>query len=478
MSHWIQAHGQDGGAREHAKTARVDDLRSLREEIGQLDRAVLEALNQRLELVRRVNEHKREAGTPLIDAEREAELLQELSAANAGPLSERAVQSLFAAVLDVMKQELRGEQRAAAPGGVRQAPPAVASLAIVGTGLLGTSVALAAKRAGVGRVTGWDADEETLREAAGARALDEAAGSLAEAVAGVELVVVAVPVGVLTGTMRDVLAAAPAETTVTDVGSTKRGLASGVDDERLVPGHPLAGGASGGPARAAADLFDGATWFLTPLPASGAARVELVERFVGSLGAHAIKLDADTHDRMLALTSHLPHALANLLMRRVGAAGDEALGYAGASLREMTRVAGANPVMWADIFVENGDLIADTLAAHRDEIGDVEQALRGGDREFFERWIEQAAAVRSRMLEYAYRTEARMLNRIRVRVPDQPGVLARITQTLGAAGINIEDFELRHVSPEYGGVLVILVSGAENAELARALLRREGYSAA
>ena len=81
------------------------------------------------------------------------------------------------------------------------------------------------------------------------------------------------------------------------------------------------------------------------------------------------------------------------------------------------------------------------------------------------------------MLEYAYRTEARMLNRIRVRVPDKPGVLARITQTLGAAGINIEDFELRHVSPEYGGVLVILVSGADNAELARTLLRREGYSA-
>jgi hypothetical protein len=82
------------------------------------------------------------------------------------------------------------------------------------------------------------------------------------------------------------------------------------------------------------------------------------------------------------------------------------------------------------------------------------------------------------MLEYAYRTEARMLSRIRVRIPDKPGVLARITQTLGAAGINIEDFELRHVSPEYGGVLVILVAGNDSAELARALLRRDGYSAA
>ena len=144
----------------------------------------------------------------------------------------------------------------------------------------------------------------------------------------------------------------------------------------------------------------------------------------------------------------------------------------------MTRVAGANPVVWADVFVENGDLIADAIAAHRDALDDVERGLREGDRAFFERWIAQAAEARSRMLEYAYRTEARMLNRIRIRVPDKPGVLARITQTLGAAGINIEDFELHHVSPDYGGVLVILVTGADNAELARTLLRREGYSAA
>ena len=455
----------------------MDDLNQLREEIGALDRTVLETLNRRLELVRRVTRHKQATGTPLIDAEREADLLRELAEANAGPLSERAVQGVFAAVLDVMKQEVRGDARAAEPPAqVRKA--AVGSLAIVGTGLLGASVALAAKRAGVAQVTGWDADQETLQEAAGAKALDASAGSLAEAVAGVELVVVAVPVGVLVATTREVLASAAPDATVTDVGSTKRGLAHDIDDARLVPGHPLAGGATGGPARAAADLFDGATWFLTPVASTDASRVELVEQFVASLGARTIKLDADTHDRLLALTSHLPHALANLLMQSVAQAGDEALGYAGASLREMTRVAGANPAVWADIFVENGDLIADALAAHGEAIGEVERALRERDRAFFERWIAEAAQTRSRMLEYAYRTEARMLNRIRVRIPDQPGVLARITQTLGAAGINIEDFELRHVSPEYGAVLVILISGGDNAELARTLLRREGYSAA
>jgi prephenate dehydrogenase len=460
-----------------AKLACMDELDRLREEIGALDRAVLETLNRRLELVYRVNRHKQETGTPLIDAQREAELLAELVRANAGPLSERSVQGVFAAVLDVMKQEVKGATRPAEPP-ARPPEAAVGSLVIVGTGLLGASVALAAKRAGVARVTGWDADPETLRAAVAAKALDASAGSLHEAVAGAELVVVAVPVGVLVATTREVLASVSADATVTDVGSTKRALAQDVDDPRLVPGHPLAGGATGGPARAAADLFDGATWFLTPVASTDAARVGLVERFVATLGARTIRLDAETHDRLLALTSHLPHALANLLMQSVAQAGDEALGYAGASLREMTRVAGANPLVWADIFVENGDLIADALAAHGEALGEVERALRQRDRAFFEQWIAEAAQARSRMLEYAYRTEARMLNRIRVRVPDKPGVLARITQTLGAAGINIEDFELRHVSPEYGGVLVILVSGSDNAELARTLLRREGYSAA
>ena len=430
---------------------------------------MLDALNRRLELVRRVRAHKQETGQPLIDAAREAELLDELVRANAGPLGERGIRSLFSAVLDVMKQESQGSS-ASAPSVPRAQAP-VSRLAIVGTGLLGTSVALAARRAGVASVRGWDADPATLRESAVDRAT-----SLADAVAGAELVVVSVPVGSVVAAVRDALASAP-EATVTDVGSTKRVLAA-VEDPRFVAGHPLAGGATGGPGRASPDLFDGAVWFLTPSPVADATRVGLVERVIASLGARTVRLDPAEHDRLLAVTSHLPHALANLLMRAAARAGEDALGYAGASLREMTRVAGANPSIWADIFVDNGDLIAAALAEVGSELVEIERALRDGERDTIATWIGDSASARSRMLEYAYQTDAKMLNRIRVRVPDKPGVLARITQTLGAAGINIEDFELRHVSPEYGGVLVILVSGNDNAELARTLLRRDGYSAA
>src|SRR5204863_8846120 len=312
------------------------DLGRLRDQIAALDREVLQTLNRRLELVARVQEHKQESGAPLIDAAREAELLQDLVDANGGPLSERAVRSTFAAVLDVMKQELRGEPRQGSRAAQAPARVEIQHVAVIGTGLVGASVALAAKRAGVARVSGWDADDATRRAAAAAGAIAGAAGSLQDAVADAELVVVAVPVGALAATTRDVLAAASTDATVTDVGSTKRGLTE-IDDARFVPGHPLAGGATGGPARAAADLFDAATWFLTPLPSSDPERVALVERFVGALGARAVRLTADDHDRLLALTSHLPHALANLLMRQVARASgehDQPLALAGASLRE------------------------------------------------------------------------------------------------------------------------------------------------
>jgi prephenate dehydrogenase len=457
----------------------MSELEALRSEISELDRRLLELLNRRLELVASVRDYKDSAGERWIDPEREAELLQALVAANPGPLSERGVTSIFSAVLDVLKQEVAADRSApASPGKVTERHRAVERLAVVGTGLIGTSVALAAGRAGT-RCRGFDADPGVLRGAA-SRGAVEPAPALAEAVADAELVVVAVPVGAAPAVVREVLDAAGPDVVVTDVASTKRPLAS-LEDPRFVPGHPVAGGATGGPARATVDLFDEATWFLTPTGASSPESLDLVERFVASLGARTVRTDAAAHDRLLALTSHLPHALANLLMLRVAeaAAEDDApLAFAGASLREMTRLAGANAAVWSDIFLGNADEIAAALGGLRASLDEHEQALQAGDRERIEATIATAAAAREQLESFAYRTAPAELNRIRIRIPDQPGVLARITQILGAAQINLEDFEMRHVSPEYGGVLVILVAGADNAERARELLRREGYAAA
>ncbi|HEU5477505.1 MAG TPA: prephenate dehydrogenase/arogenate dehydrogenase family protein [Gaiellaceae bacterium] len=457
----------------------MSELETLRSEITELDRRLLELLNRRLELVASVRDYKDAAGERWIDPEREAELLQALVATNPGPLSERGVTSIFSAVLDVLKQEVAAERRAPeAPATPPERPRAVERLAVVGTGLIGTSVALAAGRTG-SHCLGFDADRGVLDRAAGRGAVEQAP-SLEAAVADAELVVVAVPVGAAPAVVQEALAAVGSNTVVTDVASTKRPLAS-VADPRFVPGHPVAGGATGGPARAAADLFDAATWFLTPTEDSAPESIALVERFVASLGARAVRTDAAAHDRLLALTSHLPHALANLLMLRVAEAAsndDAPLAFAGASLREMTRLAGANAAVWSDIFLGNADEIATALEGLRGSLDELEHALRGGDRERIEETIAAAASARERLESFAYRTAPAQLNRIRIRVPDRPGVLARITQILGAAQINLEDFELRHVSPEYGGVLVILVAGAGNAERARELLRGEGYSAA
>ncbi|HEY2310204.1 MAG TPA: prephenate dehydrogenase/arogenate dehydrogenase family protein [Gaiellaceae bacterium] len=455
----------------------MSELDELRTEISELDRQLLALLNRRLGLVAAVRDYKDSAGERWIDPEREAELLQSLVEENPGPLSEHGVRSIFSAVLDVLKQEVAADRRApAAPAPERQR--AVDRLAVVGTGLLGTSVALAAARGGT-RCRGFDSEAAVLEQAA-ARGAMEPASSLAEAVADAELVVVAVPVGTAPAVVREVLEAVGDEAVVTDVASTKRTLAS-VADPRFVPGHPVAGGATGGPTRAAADLFDAATWFLTPTEASAPESVALVERFVASLGARAVSTGAEEHDRLLALTSHLPPALANLLMLRVAeaAAEDDApLAFAGASLREMTRLAGANAAVWSDIFLGNADEIAAALSRFRESLDELEQSLSAGDRGQIEETIATAAAARERLESFAYHTAPAELNRIRIRIPDQPGTLARITQILGAAQINLEDFEMRHVSPEYGGVLVILVAGSDNAAKARELLRREGFAAA
>jgi prephenate dehydrogenase len=351
-------------------------------------------------------------------------------------------------------------------------------LALVGTGLIGASVALAAKRADAGTVVhGWDLDADALAGAVTRGAVDRAAGSAAEATADADLVVVAAPIAQLPRVVADALASANGAT-VTDVGSTKEAVCEAAGgSERFIGGHPIAGAEMRGPAHAKADLFDGATWFLTPLTATDPERYRLVHGFVSSLGAVPVAVDPRAHDKLVALTSHMPHVLANLIVNHAGASkieGHEPLAAAGGSLRDMTRVAGANPRIWIDIFLENADAIREALGEHRRRVEQVEAALADGDAGFLARWIGEAASNRRRMLEQDY-PDPGTLQRLRVHVPDRPGVLAGITQALGAERINIEDFELHHFSPERGGQLEILIGGESEANRAAALLESQGY---
>jgi prephenate dehydrogenase len=349
-------------------------------------------------------------------------------------------------------------------------------LAIVGTGLIGASVGLAARANGVEEVRGWDVDPDALAVAAERQAV-EPAGSLEEAVADAELAIVAAPVAALPAEVAAVLAASSASTTVSDVGSTKGAVTSAVTDGRFIGGHPVCGSHTHGAAHASGELFQGARWFLTPAAATDPERYRMLHGFVVSLGAVPVAVDPEAHDRLVALTSHLPHALANMLLNQAGASridGHEPLAAAGGSLRDMTRVAGANPRIWVDIFLDNADALAGALAEHRRRVEQVEKALAEGDAGFLARWIAEASGNRKRMLAEAYEQPG-ALQRLRVHVPDRPGVLAGITQALGAERINIEDFELQHMSRERGGTLTLLVGGEDEAARAAGILEAQGY---
>lgn len=350
-------------------------------------------------------------------------------------------------------------------------------VAVVGTGLIGASAGLAANAAGAERVRGWDPDPEVLRIAA-ERGAVEPADSLEEAVADADLVLVAAPVASVPSAVRAVLAAAPEGCAVTDVGSTKGAVcAAAGGDGRFIGGHPICGAETRGPERANGELFADATWFLTPTAGTGPNLLRKVHGFVTALGARPVAIDAGAHDRLVAVTSHLPHALANVLLNQAGASridGHDPLQAAGGSLRDMSRIAGANPRIWVDIFLDNRDALVGALGEHRRRIEQLEGALAEGDAGYLARWIAEAGGNRRRMLATAY-DDPGALQRLRVHVPDRPGVLAGIFQALGAERINVEDFEMDHLSTDRGGTLTILVGGEDEAERAANLLEAQGY---
>ena len=352
----------------------------------------------------------------------------------------------------------------------------VSKVTVVGTGLIGASIGLAAASRGAS-VAGWDPDPEAL-SVAEERGAVAAAGSLEEALSGAEVAVVAAPIAVLPAQVAAVLAAAAEETTVTDVGSTKASVvAAAGDSPRFVGGHPISGAESHGPANASAGLFEGATWFLTPTAQTDHERHRVVHGFVAELGAFPVAIDPAAHDRLLALTSHLPHVLANVIVNQAGATrieGYEPLTSGGGALRDLTRIAGANPRIWTDIFLDNAAAVREALGEYRRRLEQVDAALAAGDAGFLARWIGEAGQNRRRMLARAY-SDAGALHRLQVHVPDRPGVFAGIAQALGAERINIEDFEFEHVSPERGGTMTLLVTGESEARRAAELLEGQGY---
>jgi prephenate dehydrogenase len=351
-------------------------------------------------------------------------------------------------------------------------------IAILGVGLIGGSIGIACRKRLEATVTGFDSDPATLERAIEAGALDEPAGSVAEACDEAELVFCAAPVSVLPGLAREALDSCGPDCVVTDVGSTKREIVAALgEDERFIGGHPLAGAETSGVEHARGELFEGARWYLTPTTYSGGLLYDRLQRSLAEIGARPQAIDAAAHDRLMATVSHLPHVLANVLVGQAAselAEDGERLPEAGPSLRDSTRVAGANPAIWADILASNREAVAAAIDATVKRLQEAAALILEGDREAMAGWQQGAADDRRRLLgsERAGGT----LQELRIMVQNRPGTVAELALALGREGVSIEDMALYPAADMRSGAISLWVAGSEQAERAMELVRELGYT--
>jgi prephenate dehydrogenase len=276
-------------------------------------------------------------------------------------------------------------------------------IAILGVGLIGGSLALALKKAGVvGEVTGYGRNPDHLATAQQRGVIDRGTTDAAEAVAGADVVVLAVPLGAMAGLLQQIAPALSADTILTDVGSAK---ASVVADARrvfgelpagFVPGHPIAGTEKSGVEAAFADLFRDRRVILTPLASSAPEAVAKVRALWEATGAHVVEMDVTHHDEVLAATSHLPHMLAYALVDTLARREDsqEIFDYAAGGFRDFTRIASSDPAMWHDICLANHDALITMLEAFSDDLRLLADAVRRADSDFLKDTFTRAKQAR------------------------------------------------------------------------------------
>jgi prephenate dehydrogenase len=350
----------------------------------------------------------------------------------------------------------------------------IGSALIVGTGLMGTSVALALRDVGVEvHLRDRDPAAAELASALGAGAVWTADSPPAD------IAVIAVPPTIVAKTLAGLQAEGVAAV-YTDVASTK-GLAQHeveaiADPASYVGGHPLAGSERSGPGAARIDLFAGRPWVLTPSAASTAHALATTRRLVELCRATPVLMDPDTHDRAVALVSHAPQVLASLVAARLVGADSDAVRLAGQGIRDVTRIAASDPALWTEILTANAGAVADVLAGVAADLervvgalrkaadgpgamGPVTEALRAGN------------AGRASLPGKHGGAPARF-TAVPVLVPDKPGELARLLTDVGTDGINLEDMRIEHSPGQPVGLVELAVRPALAEELVAALRAR------
>jgi prephenate dehydrogenase len=278
-------------------------------------------------------------------------------------------------------------------------------LAVLGVGLIGGSIGLAARRRSGATVCGYDPDPRACAAALALGAIDEQAPDIAAAVAGAQVVFAAAPVGVLAETVREALEHAGADCVVSDVGSTKLALEEARRDPRFVGGHPLAGSHTAGVEHAREGMFEGATWYLCPADNITEGLYERLHDLIVCFGAEPIPVAADMHDRLMATVSQLPHVLANVLVEQLAMASrdDDRPGSlrplgVGPSFRDATRVAGSNTAIWTDIYLANSEALIGAIEQAMLGLEDVRAMLTRADAAALAAWNERARVARTQLL--------------------------------------------------------------------------------
>ncbi|MEW1791435.1 MULTISPECIES: prephenate dehydrogenase [Streptomyces] len=353
---------------------------------------------------------------------------------------------------------------------------------VIGTGLIGTSAALTLAGRGVA-VHLVDHDPARARTAAalGAGTEDPPDGP-------VDLAIVAVPPAHTATTLAAAMRAGSARGYL-DVASVKGGPrreleALGLDLTAYIGTHPMAGKESSGPLAATADLFEGRPWVLTPMPGTDTEVLNLALELVALCRAVPVVMDADAHDRAVALVSHTPQLISSMVAARLQDADEAAVRLCGQGIRDVTRIAASDPRMWVEILTANPGPVADVLAGVAADLGETVEALRAlqsadeakrrGGTEGIEDVLRRGNAGRVRVpgkhgaAPASYETVA-------VLISDRPGELARIFADAGSAGVNIEDVRIEHATGQEAGLVQLMVEPAA-APVLSAALRERGWS--
>jgi cyclohexadieny/prephenate dehydrogenase len=282
-------------------------------------------------------------------------------------------------------------------------------MALIGIGLIGSSISHAARRAGLTEtITGHARTEETRRTAVELGLVDTAFATAAEAVEDADLVVLCVPVGACGAVAKEISAHLKPGAIVTDVGSVKQSVVNDAaqfipEGVHFIPGHPIAGTENSGPEAGFAELFDGRWCILTPGPHDDAKAVAQLSAFWNALGSDVEVMTPQHHDMVLAIVSHLPHLIAFNIVnsaRHLEEVTDrEVIKFSASGFRDFTRIAASDPIMWRDVFLNNKEAVLEMLGRFSENLTDLQRAIRFGEGEKLQQLFSEARQARKSVVE-------------------------------------------------------------------------------